>query len=332
MDLVEARKKAKELKKKLEEEQSEKPEQEKKSKKARSEKKTTASKKKKPKKKKEVKEKAPVKEKEEQKPTPPPFEVQETEFEDLSFGEDLPEVSGAEKEFVLEQPVEKESKQQPLEKPEPEPAIKPKPLPEPEPEIKAEEQEEKEAFQPEPSGITFELEGEPEKDFYDLIVEDLVQYGYGEVVEENILELLSFQLADEIYAVPLINIQQIIKPRPITFVPRAPHYILGIISLRGAIIPIFDLKRRLGLGETEVQKKSRIIIINLNEKVSAGLLVDQVLEVARVPEESIEPPPPIFSGVEGEFLNGIARYKGKMLIILNLNQVVLGHKEEALAR
>ena len=155
-----------------------------------------------------------------------------------------------------------------------------------------------------------------------------MQYGYAEAEAEELLELLSFQLGEEIYAVPLIRIQQIIKPRPVTYVPRAPEYIMGIISLRGSIIPVFDLKRRLGLGVSEVGRKSRIIIIKLNEKVLAGLLVDQVLEVARVGSETLEPTPAIFTGVEGEFIEGIARYRGKMLIVLNLSQVILGRKEE----
>ena len=334
MDLLEARKKAKELKKKLAQ-----AGEEKKAKKSASKKKPARKPGKKPapkKAKKESQAKAPsLKAKEEKKeqvpeavagerpqpqePAPLPSAPKEEDFfTDLSFGEDLPEVEAQGEEIILE-PEKPSPPSEPL--PEKE-QIPPAPEPEAEPVPPIQPQVS------EPKLVLESPETAPGKDFYDLIVEDLVQYGYAEAEAEELLELLSFQLGEEIYAVPLIRIQQIIKPRPVTYVPRAPEYIMGIISLRGSIIPVFDLKRRLGLGASEVGRKSRIIIIKLNEKVLAGLLVDQVLEVARVGSETLEPTPAVFTGVEGEFIEGIARYRGKMLIVLNLSQVILGRKEE----
>jgi len=248
-------------------------------------------------------------------------------FVDMNFGEDLPGIGDFEQEMALEK-------------------AKPEPKPAPKPELKKEVEfmkeiakEAVEAKKPAPAPAKAELSAKPalaasqqevDKDFYDLVVEDLVQYGYGRVeTEANLVEFLSFRLGNEIYAVPLIRIQQIIKPRPVTLVPGSPDYILGIISLRGMVIPVFDLRRRLGLEPAEPTRQSRIIIIRLEEQeLMAGLLVDQVKEVARVPSDSIEPTPAIFSDIEGEFLEGIARYKSQMLIVLRLSHVVVGKKEE----
>jgi len=235
-------------------------------------------------------------------------EPAEEAFVDLNFGEDLPELLGKEKKLVLEEKKVKapEAKVKGLEK-KPEPSKPAAGSPKAEP----------------------ALEKEAEKDFYELVVEDLVQYGYGELeAEADLIELLGFRLGQEIYAVSLVKIQQIIKPRPVTLVPGAPHYILGIVSLRGMIIPIFDLRRRLGLPRIQPTRQSRIIIVKVKENVLAGLYVDQVLEVAHVPQSSFEAPHAIFSGAEGEFLEGIARHKNQMLIVLNLDQVVVSKEEE----
>ena len=345
MDLLEARKKAKELKKKLEETEEKKGEKKPKTsarksgkgkketekkakKKSKAKPRASQKKEKKPAKKKEpAVEPEPVEEKKPEQPASTPQPKEEDIFTDLSFGEDLPEVEAPAEEVILE-PEKPSPPQAQAEKKESIPEqVKEEIVFKPAPEEKKKETAEP-VVQPAEPEVSFEgAETGAEKDFFDLIVEDLVQYGYGEEEAGELLELLSFQLGEEIYAVPLVRIQQIIKPRPMTYVPRAPEYILGIISLRGTIIPIFDLKQRLGLGKSEVGRKSRIIIIKLNEKAVAGLLVDQVLEVARVPASGLEPTPAIFSGVEGEFIEGIARFRGRMLIVLNLRQVILGRKE-----
>lgn len=242
-------------------------------------------------------------------------------FVDMNFGEDLPGAPAAEKEVMLEE-----------KKPEPKPA----PGPAASREIQAMKSLAGELM-PEAAAARAEVKLEEgpqippaldqEKDFYELVVEDLVQYGYGMEAEKNLVEFLSFRLGTEIYAVPLIRIQQIIKPRPVTLVPGSPEYIIGIISLRGTVIPVFDLRKRLGLSITQPTRLSRIIIIKLENETVSGILVDQVMEVARVPQDSIEATPAVFSGIEGEFIDGIARHKNQMMIVLNLAQVVLGRKE-----
>ncbi len=133
---------------------------------------------------------------------------------------------------------------------------------------------------------------------------------------------MSFRLANEIYAVKLTSIRQIIKLVPITMVPRVPDYVLGIISLRGTVIPIFDLRRVLKLPEAESTRKSRIIIVNQG-KLTAGLIVDEVEQVLRMSESKIEPPPPVLGGVEAEYIKGIGRVDSKMIIFLSLEKIMV---------
>ncbi len=247
-------------------------------------------------------------------PTPPaktePAPTEEL-FVDMNFGEDLPDLTAKEKKPAREEKRGEAPKQK-------QEAISEKKVEKQQAPAKSSELA--------PPAV---LEPDSDKDFYELVVEDLVQYGYGEIESEaDLVELLGLRLGSEIYAISLVKIQQIIKPRSITLVPGSPHYVLGIVSLRGMVIPIFDLRKRLGLEPVQPTRQTRIIIVKVKDSVLAGLYVDQVLEVARVPQSSFEAPHSIFSGAEGEFLEGIARYKNQMLIVLNLANVVLGKEEE----
>lgn len=127
--------------------------------------------------------------------------------------------------------------------------------------------------------------------------------------EEMPLEFLSFMLGEEEYGIPLQRISEIIKPRAITEVPRVPHFVMGILTLRGVVIPVFDLAKRLSLGRVTISKASRIIIVYQKED-KVGLLVDRVRDVVRVLPRDIEPPPPVIAGVDMQFLEGVGRAEG----------------------
>lgn len=138
---------------------------------------------------------------------------------------------------------------------------------------------------------------------------------------EDLVELICFALEDEEYAIRLQDVREVIKMKNITVVPKAPVYIPGIISLRGQIIPVFDLRKRVGLATKEFDRFTRIIVVNSNgEKV--GLIVDVITGVARINEKLIEPTPAVISGIEASFISGVGRYQGRMLIILNLPRVI----------
>jgi purine-binding chemotaxis protein CheW len=140
-------------------------------------------------------------------------------------------------------------------------------------------------------------------------------------VVEEFRQMLSFSLGSEEYALNIHDIREIIKPREITEVPRVPEFVLGIISLRGIVIPVFDLKRRFKFGASILSPSSRIIVCQRDNK-SAGLLVDSITQVVSIPRVSIEPPPPMLSGLERELLEGVGRYRDRMLILLNMSCVL----------
>ena len=119
------------------------------------------------------------------------------------------------------------------------------------------------------------------------------------------LEFLSFMLGREEYALPLARISEIIKPRTVTEVPRCPDFVLGIISLRGIIIPVFDLAAKLRFGNVGWERSARIVVVRRSDGELVGLFVDSVRDVVRVLPDDIEPPPPALAGVEAQFLDGV---------------------------
>jgi purine-binding chemotaxis protein CheW len=137
----------------------------------------------------------------------------------------------------------------------------------------------------------------------------------------NERELLSFRLAHEEYALDILRIREIIKVGPLTEVPRAPGFIPGILSVRGTIVPVLDLRLRLRLPAVTPGKQARILIVS-RDADPHGLLVDEVRQVERLAPDDIEPPPAFIGGIDAEFLSGIGRTAGRLLILLNLDAVL----------
>ncbi|MBI5183036.1 MAG: purine-binding chemotaxis protein CheW [Nitrospinae bacterium] len=142
----------------------------------------------------------------------------------------------------------------------------------------------------------------------------------GEEIE-NKNKYLSFILSDEEYALNVEDIKEIINIQEITEVPMVPEYIKGIISLRGVIITIFDLRKRLGFQERGYGRDAHIIVLSVNNG-QIGIIVDSVTEVLLISERDIEPPPPVIDGIEVGYIKGIGRIKGRIVILLNLNKVL----------
>lgn len=107
----------------------------------------------------------------------------------------------------------------------------------------------------------------------------------------------------------------------ITFVPRAPEFVEGVINLRGDVIPIIDLGKRFGLENQKSDKETRIIVVKQDEKY-IGLTVDRVNEVLNVEEEVIEEPPPEISQINSFFISGIANYEERLVIVLDINNIL----------
>lgn len=139
--------------------------------------------------------------------------------------------------------------------------------------------------------------------------------------EEGFSQFLAFQLGPEEYALDITQISEIIKPREYTDIPRVPEFILGLISLRGVVVPVFDLRQRFRLGEKHLTSASRIVVCREGD-VIAGLLVDSINQVIRLAADRIEPPPAVLTGVDRNLVNGVGRYQGRMIILLNLASVL----------
>jgi purine-binding chemotaxis protein CheW len=135
------------------------------------------------------------------------------------------------------------------------------------------------------------------------------------------IELLGFMLSDEQYALDILEVKEIVRLHAITPVPRSPPWLKGIVTLRGVIVPIFDLRSRLGLAEIEHGPETRIVVVYRGEEL-AGLIVDRITQVMRLPVEAIEPPPQTIDQVEAEYLRGVARFRDQLVILLNLPRVV----------
>ncbi len=141
-------------------------------------------------------------------------------------------------------------------------------------------------------------------------------------VEEEHLQILTFKVGTEEYALNIMDVKEIIRPKPPTEIPRTPPYVLGILSLRGIIIPVFDMRLRLGLPSAESSRTTRIVVVKEKENLF-GLLVDAVVQVMNLSLSQIEPPPEIIGGVEGEFLLGVGKVGERLVILLNLPRVLL---------
>jgi purine-binding chemotaxis protein CheW len=134
-------------------------------------------------------------------------------------------------------------------------------------------------------------------------------------------QLVVFQLGAELYGVEISRVHEIIRLQSVTRVPRAPAYVEGVINLRGKVIPVVDLRRRLGLPTAEHTRASRIVVVEIGDQV-VGVIVDGVSEVLRVNGASIEPPSPVVAGLEAEHINGIAKLTDRLVILLDLDRVL----------
>ncbi|RMF56643.1 MAG: purine-binding chemotaxis protein CheW [Calditrichaeota bacterium] len=138
---------------------------------------------------------------------------------------------------------------------------------------------------------------------------------------EKIIQLVSFRLGGEEFGVDILAVQEIIRMQEITQVPNSPHYIEGVINLRGKVIPVINLRKRLGLGMKEYDKSTRIIVVEMQDKI-VGFIVDSVSEVLRVPASALEPPPQMVGNVQEDYITAVGKMKDSLLILLDLSKVI----------
>ncbi|HBE95097.1 MAG TPA: chemotaxis protein CheW [Desulfovibrio sp.] len=149
--------------------------------------------------------------------------------------------------------------------------------------------------------------------------------------DDELIQLVTFSIGEEEFGVDILKVQEIIRTMEITKVPRAPEFVEGVINLRGKVIPIVDLRKRFGLETRDHDKHTRIIVIEINQMI-VGFVVDSVSEVLRIPANTVEPPPPVVSGLESEYISGVGKLQDRLLILLDLNRLLSGEEKDALSQ
>jgi purine-binding chemotaxis protein CheW len=135
-------------------------------------------------------------------------------------------------------------------------------------------------------------------------------------------EFLAFMLGDELYGVELTRIREILSPPPITHVPRAAKEVIGVCSVRGLLITVMDLRRRLRHEERPLTRRARILLTTAEGGEVVGLLVDEVRQVVRLSEPEIELAGSVLGGEVSEHVLGIGRPDGSVVILLDLISIV----------
>ena len=149
------------------------------------------------------------------------------------------------------------------------------------------------------------------------------------IVTDELLQLVSFKIDDAEFGVDILRVQEINKMMELTVVPNTPDFIEGVVNLRGRIIPVINLRSRLGLNVKEYDSETRIIVVDLHDK-TIGFIVDEVKEVLRIPKSITEQPPEIVSGVDAEYITAIGKLEDRLLILLDLTKILSNNEEHEL--
>ena len=145
----------------------------------------------------------------------------------------------------------------------------------------------------------------------------------------EVLQLVTFRLGNEEFSLDILKVQEIIRHMDLTRVPKTPDFVDGVINLRGRVIPVLDLRKRFGLPKDENTNETRIIVVDVDNR-TVGLKVDAVSEVLRLPADTVEPPPAIITGVESEYIKGVGKLDGRLLILLDVAKILTSTERDAL--
>lgn len=142
--------------------------------------------------------------------------------------------------------------------------------------------------------------------------------------QTGILQFLTFRLSDEVFALEITKVREVLEFSAITKVPRVPEFMRGVINLRGSVVPVLDLRLKFGMTRTEKTVNTCVIIVEVeieNEQILLGALADSVKEVMDMDMAQIEPPPKIGTRLNTEFLKGMGKDSDNFVMILDINKV-----------
>lgn len=153
------------------------------------------------------------------------------------------------------------------------------------------------------------------------VIDSPIAGDIGDPTDAATSQIVSFRLANEEYGVEIMHVQEIILIGHSTVMPKVPDYVRGLINLRGHVIPIIDLRVRFNLEATEPTEHSRIIVVNLESK-TIGIVVDEVNEVLRIDAKQLTTAPTGVTGAKSEYIKGLINFQDKLLILLDIEQIV----------
>ena len=137
----------------------------------------------------------------------------------------------------------------------------------------------------------------------------------------ELIQLVSFNLDQEEYGVDVLKVREIIRMPIVTRVPNTPHYVDGVINLRGKVIPIISMRKKFGLMETENDKQTRIMVMDVDGELM-GFIVDAMSEVIRISSSEIQPSPAVVaSGIDQECISGVINQAERLLVLLDLEKM-----------
>lgn len=135
-------------------------------------------------------------------------------------------------------------------------------------------------------------------------------------------QMVTFIIGDEEFGVDIGFVWEINRLMQITPVPNAPPAVEGVVNLRGEVVPVVDMRRQFKLPPRENSRETRVVVIEMDDTI-AGFIVDSVSEVINLPQSAIEPPPAMVGGVESEYITGVGKVGERLLIVLNLKNLVV---------
>lgn len=145
------------------------------------------------------------------------------------------------------------------------------------------------------------------------------------------LQLVTFEVAQEEFAVDILAVHEINRMMELTRVPQSPPDVEGVINLRGKIIPVLDLRRRFGMPASEKTEANRIIVVEVHKRV-IGFIVDRVHEVLRIDASIVEPAPSMVCSIRSEFIAGVGKLQDRLLILLDIAKLFAEQESQQLSK
>ena len=146
-------------------------------------------------------------------------------------------------------------------------------------------------------------------------------------IHGEVQQYLTFRLAEEIFGINVLQVKEILDLPQVTKVPRTPDFMLGVINLRGSVVPVIDMRNKFGLDAADMTRDTCVIVLEIegrDENLVVGAQADSVLEVVDLAESEVEPAPSIGTSLDIEFIRGMGKVGDDFVILLNLSKIFSG--------